>query len=216
MQHCFLGSLLLPCFSSGAEWPSLTLLIWRYLKNLFSKSKISYWPNFSPSICQNWFEPYVYSFLPWKTKTVIKASINDENFAHLPLVGRWWSLCSRSDQSSLYHQTSSSGVTGFWCHKSFWKDKRDEALVVVNVWGGCLNLTYVWWQRVYLRRHNEPFQWKRASPAVRGFALNHVRSFYFAHPCLSLDLRLTSKPHHSSKQNNVSPVLWAKGKGFLW
>ena len=145
----------------------------------------------------HWFEPYVYSFLPWKTKTVIKASITDEMFAHLPLVGRWSSLCSRSDQSSLYHQTSSSGVTGFWCHKSFWKDKRDEALVVVNVWGGCLNLTYVWWQRVYLRRHNEPFQWKRASPAVRGFALNHVRSFYFAHPCLSLDLRLTSKLHQS-------------------
>ena len=26
-----------------------------HLKNLFSKSKISYWPNFSPSICQNWY-----------------------------------------------------------------------------------------------------------------------------------------------------------------
>ena len=134
-------------------------------------------------------------------------------FAHLPLVGRWSSLCSRSDQSSLYHQTSSSGVTGFWCHKSFWKDIRDEALVVVNVWGGCLNLTYVWWQRVYLRRHNEPFQWKRASPAVRGFALNHVRSIYFAHPCLSLDLRLTSKPHQSPNKT-MSHQFCGQRKGF--
>ena len=52
MQHWFRGSLLLLCFSSGAECPSL---IWRYLKDLFSKSKISYWPNFSPCICQNWY-----------------------------------------------------------------------------------------------------------------------------------------------------------------
>ena len=44
-----------PLLSFGAECPPLTLLNWQYLKNLFSQSSISWWPNFCPSPCQNWF-----------------------------------------------------------------------------------------------------------------------------------------------------------------
>ena len=115
MQHCFRSSL---------------IINHDHLKNLFSKSKISYWPNFSPSICQNWFEPYVYSFLPWKTKTVIKVSITYEIIA-LVLFQLWTIFLHRflKWKSNCNFSTELSWFCGKFC-----KEKFGDSFTLLSFW----------------------------------------------------------------------------------